>query len=541
MSGAPAPVSVAIVGAGPVGLTLANLLGTYGVDTVLLERNTATVEEPRAIAIDAESLRTMQAIDRYADLAPDLLLGFAVDYVNGRGTRLFGVDLGPTPYGHAQQNSFDQPWLERILADGLPRFPHVAARFGHVVEAVEAGVDTVLVRGRRADGVAFTVAARYVVACDGGRSPIRQGLGIAMRGRTAPQRWLVIDTVDPHLAEALPCRFFCDPRRPGMTLRKQRQKRRWEWMLMDGEAEADLLDDGMIQRLLAPHTRPAQVRIERKCVYTFHSLVADRYRAGRVLLAGDAAHMMPPFAGQGMNGGVRDAANLAWKLALVTRGQAGAALLDSYELERRKHVMAATALANQLGDLIQPTSRLRAALRDAFFFAVRHTPGGQRFLDRQLMGTLRAPRLRDGVFVPPRGATAAAPSLGGQMIVQPDVRGADGTLRPFDAVLGAWFAVVGYDADPAQALDAAARQAWQALGARFVHVVPRGGAAAGSAVEDASGALGAWFDTGRARFVAVRPDRFCAAAFSAAAAVAAASEFTALLCGHRLEGSPACA
>lgn len=528
-------IDVAIIGGGPVGMTLANLLGSYGVETALFERNPSTVDEPRAIAIDAESLRTMQALDLYETLAPDLLLGFAVDYINGRGTPLLHIELGQTPYGHAQQNSFDQPLLERALAAGLPRFPSVTTRFAHTVESFSAAPDGVTLRGRAAQGAAFETRARYLVGCDGGRSLVRQGLGIEMHGRTAPQRWLVIDTVDPHLADGMACRFFCDPRRPGMTLRKQHQKRRWEWMLMPGESEADLLDDRMIERLIAPHTRPAQVRLERKCVYTFHSLVADRYRDGRVLIAGDAAHMMPPFAGQGMNGGIRDAANLAWKLAAVVRGQADEPLLDTYQQERRGHVIAATALANRLGDMIQPTSRWRAALRDVFFFAVNRTERGRAALDRQMMGTLRAPRMRGGLILAPT-ASDPARALSGQMIVQPTMRRADGSQVPLDAVLGGWFALLGYGVDPSTALDAPALDVAAQLGVRLVHVTARGVAAQGAAAEDHSGALGEWFGDRAERFVLVRPDRFCAAQFTPASAATTLRQFAALL---RAAGEPA--
>ena len=501
---------VVIGGCGPVGMTLANLLGIHGVRTLVLERNPGTVEEPRAIAIDAEALRTMQNAGLYDAVAEDMLLGFHVDYVNGRGRGLFSISLSQTPYGHAQQNSFDQPLLERQLLGGLARFPHVEVRFGHAVESFESSADGVVVRGRRVDGEGFAVEGGYLVGCDGGRSAVRQHLGIEMRGHTAPQRWLVVDTRDPHLAETLECRFFCDPARPGMTLRKRHQKRRWEWMLMPGETEEQLLDDGMIQSLLHPHTRVEQVTIERKCVYTFHSIVADRYRVGRVLIAGDAAHMMPPFAGQGMNGGIRDALNLSWKLALVTRGLAGDSLLDTYETERRAHVIAATALANRLGALIQPTSRIRAGLRDLFFWALNLTRAGQRAFDRQLVGTLRAPRMSQGAVLPPGPGTG---SVAGQYIVQPKVRRAGGDEVELDSVLGPWFAVVGLNADPTETLPADTRATWERFGARLVHVVPRGTAPSGRSVEDVTGALASWLGSGGEPYAVIRPDKFCAAQF----------------------------
>ncbi len=518
---------IAIVGGGPVGMTLANLLGVYGVSAVVLERNPGTVEEPRAIAIDAESLRTMQAAGLYDAIAEDILLGFHVDYVNGAGRTLFGVDLAETPYGHAQQNSFDQPILERQLLAGLRRFAHIEMRFGHMVEGFTQTADGVVLHGRAAAGERFQLRADYLVGCDGGRSSVRQAVGISMLGQTAPQKWLVIDTFDPDLADTLECRFFCDPARPGMTLRKKHQMRRWEWMLLPGETDEQLLDDALIRSLIAPYTRPEQVRIQRKCVYTFHSLVAERYRVARVLLAGDAAHMMPPFAGQGMNGGIRDARNLAWKLALVVQGRASPRILDSYEVERRDHVIAATRLANRLAGFIQPASRWRALMRDLFFAAVHLTPLTRRAFERSLMSGIRVPRLEAGLFVP--AADGSGPPLAGQFLAQPLVRTAAGATVRLDEALGPGFALLGYDRDPEKLLNEAARNLWQELGAHIVCINPAGVQASGDAVEDVSGALAAWFGARTDRIAVIRPDRFCAAELQVGSAEATTAVFRSLL------------
>jgi len=516
---------VAIVGAGPVGLTLANLLGVYGVRTAVLERNATTVDEPRAIAIDAESLRTMQGAGLYDTVKDDLLSGFHVDYVNGRGKLLLAIDLNETPYGHARQSSFDQPLLERQLLEGAGRFAHCEVRFGHRVEALVQNLDDVELTGRDANGTAFRIEAEYVVGCDGGRSTIRQQLGIAMSGNTEPQRWLVIDTVDPQLDSGFTCRFFCDPARPAMTLKKRDRKRRWEWMLLPGEQEGDLLDEKRIQALLAPHTDPSQVRIERKCVYTFHSIVADRYRDGRVLIAGDAAHMMPPFAGQGLNGGIRDARNLSWKLPLVLTGLAGDGLLDTYEIERRDHVIHATRIANRLGAFIQPTSALRAWLRDVFFFGVNLLPFGQRRFDEFLAASLLVPRLPAGTFVP----AAAARGVAGAMLVQPRVTLANGDICALDELLGTGFAILGVGADPSHELANDVRAAWETIGARFVHVLASGPLTSADGAIDHSGRLHAWLHGSTARFLAVRPDKFVVAQFTATDAAKITNEAIALL------------
>lgn len=527
------PYDVAVCGAGPVGLTLANLLGVHGVRTLVLERKSTTVDEPRAIAIDAEALRTIQSAGLYGAVAADILLGFHVDYVNGRGKPLFGFQLARTPYAHAQQNSFDQPMLERQLVAGLARFPHVTLRFGHELTEFTPSAGGVAVRGVGPSGVAFQAAARFLVGCDGGRSRVRQGLGIEMRGRTAPQRWLVVDTLDPHLSETMDCRFFCDPRRPAMTLRKQHLRRRWEWMLLPGEQDSDLLDEATIRALLAPHTRVEQVSIERKCIYTFHSIVADRYRDGRVFIAGDAAHMMPPFAGQGMNGGIRDALNLSWKLALVARGIAGDGILDSYQEERRGHVIQATALANRLGGIIQPTSRVLAQVRDAFFWTVNRTAVGRRAFDRFLLGTLRVPRLARGLTV-----DTGREALVGQYVVQPEVRTPSGETVLLDTVLGPGFALLGYGVDPLQACDRATRAFWDRIGARSIAIFPATSARSGAAVIDTSGELGNWFGSAQGKVAVVRPDRFCAAVFDASSAAEVAGRFAQLLEATRPIAAP---
>lgn len=513
--------AVTIVGAGPVGLTLANLLGAAGVSTVLLERNPRTVDEPRAIAIDAESLRTMQSAGLYEAIRDDLLLGFDVDYVNGDGRTLFSITLTENPYGHALQNSFDQPLLERQLRLGLERFTTVEVCFEHTVQSVQQSPQQVVTRGRRSDCTDFSIESDYLIGCDGGRSLVRQMLGISMSGRTEPQRWLVIDTLDPMLDDSFACRFFCDPARPGMTIKKRHGKRRWEWMLLPGETDADLLDEWQIRSLLAPYTDVRQVKIERKCVYTFHSIVADRYREGRILLAGDAAHMMPPFAGQGMNGGIRDARNLAWKLALVTQGVANDALLDTYEAERRDHVIAATQLANQLGSFIQPTSQLRALARDLFFFAVGLTDVGKAALYRSISGSLRAPILPSSSFI----AAAARPHLAGQMLVQPLVTRPDGTIVLLDEILGTGFVILGFDLDPKRELDAATRRRWESLGARLLRV----GADATAEAIDHTGALAAWLGKARQQFLAVRPDKFVAGQFTNADAATQTEKILRLL------------
>ncbi len=389
----PANTQVLIVGGGPTGLTLANLLGTEGVDTVLIERNPGCVPEPRAIGIDGESLRTLQACGLIDTVLPTVKEGFVAEYINGAGEFLFSVDLKPRPYGYCLQNSFDQPTLERQLLAGLDRF-----------DCVQVFHETALATFKQdADGVTATLEdsgqelqADYLVACDGGRSGVRRQLDIAMEGDRLPQKWLVIDTVDPHLTGEPECRFFCDPQRPGMTLVRPGGERRWEWMLLPGESDEEMLDDSRIRELLAPHTDAAGVDIYRKCVYGFSAVVAERFSEGRVFLAGDAAHMTPPFAGQGLNAGIRDVRNLSWKLAGVLKGSLSAGLLESYQLERHDASREMVDIAVMLGDQIQPTDSAAAAERDAMFAEINKDPAAVKAFSADVVGPLQDVRMAQG-------------------------------------------------------------------------------------------------------------------------------------------------
>ena len=525
-------VQVAIVGSGPVGLTLANLLGLQGIRTTVIERNAAPADGPRAVVIDAESLRTMQAVGVYGQLEPDLLQGFQVDYVNERGRWLFGYENPVTAYGYATINSFDQPALESRLGEALARFPHVDVRLESEVESFRASADGVVVRGRGPGGSPFELAADFLVACDGARSRVREALGIRMAGDGTVQRWLVVDTVDPHLDDSIPCRFICGPARPGMTLRKRRQKRRWEWLALPGEREADLLEDDMIRSLIAAHTRPEQVTLERKRVYEFQSAVADCFRAGRVLLAGDAAHTLPPFAGQGMNSGVRDAANLAWKLALVVRGKATEKLLDTYATERREQVLRVNALAGRVGSLLQSTSHIGASVRDAFLSVINLAAHSRDWFQQWLIGWIVEPEIETGAIVPCEDKPGTVRPIVGRYLIQPPVRTSAGEHVLLDDVLGPGFALLGYDQAPRRALSDDVLAFWTDLGARLVRIVPRGGAAQqaeDNEVVDSTGDLASFFAGQENDVVAVRPDRFCAAQFSPAQAAEVTRAFRKLL------------
>lgn len=508
--------SVVICGAGPAGLTLAHLLGQQDVDVVLIEQLASTVTEPRAISIDGESLRTLQNIGLYSSFKDELLSGITADYVNGEGVHLFSVGgLEPQPYGYPIINSFDQPALDKHLAAQLATRNSVALHFNTTLQRFEQDDRGVRVYCHDADNNALEIDADYLVGCDGGRSSVRALLKIGMQGESNPQPWLVIDTVDPGLDEQMDCRFFCDPGRPGMTIRKRHGQRRWEWMLMPGESRENLLDDDNIRKIISPYTEADRVDIYRKRVYDFHAIIAERWRDKRVFLAGDAAHMTPPFAGQGLNSGFRDVTNLSWKLAAVVKGVAAPDILDSYETERREHAHELIETALNLGRQIQPIDAQQAAQRDAFFAELRGNSVALQAIQDDMLASLLMRSIAGGLAIGTNGESVA-----GRLLIQPEVTLTDGTTVLLDECLSSGFSIVGYDCDPAEVLDEDTLACWKQMGARSVAICSNARQGEFNWILDKSGKLGDWIGSDKPSILLIRPDKFCMVAAAPAAAAA---------------------
>ena len=368
-------VPVVIVGAGPTGLAAGNLLGQAGIETLILEQSAELCTFPRATAIDDEGLRICQSLGLGEQVLSHTLLDLSV-YYRSNGRLLARVAPQGRRNGYPFISTFYQPEFENILLHGLQRFSHVQTRFQHTVESLQQHEDEVVVTVRDADGSRQEITCAYLLACDGGKSTIRRMLNIAMRGTTYAQRWLVIDAVNDEAGEdtAPFATFFCDPQRPAMTILSPGQRRRWEFMLLPGETDATLLNDERIATLIKQTGYTAEPHITRKTIYTFHAARAASFSQGSIFLLGDAAHLMPPFGGQGMNSGLRDAHNLCWKLAMVLRGQANPRLLDTYQVERAPHVAAMIRLSTLLGNIIMPTRKPTAIVRDGIFHILNTIP-----------------------------------------------------------------------------------------------------------------------------------------------------------------------
>jgi 3-(3-hydroxy-phenyl)propionate hydroxylase len=507
---------VLIAGAGPTGLLTANLLGRAGVRVLVVERRPGAVEEPRAVSIDDEAVRALQG-------AGLLELASRGVVVPGTGTKYFGANghllayaRGPAapPFGHPVKNPIDQPEFERMLLEGLRRFPEVRVEFSATLLDFEQDDEGVTARVRYSDGSVRSIRARYLLGCDGGRSTVRRALGIRMTGTTFAEPWIVVDCVeDPH--DQRFAMHYGDPDRPRVIVPGRDGRCRYEFMLLPGEDPETASSLPFVRRLLKPHRgEVSPEQIVRSAVYTFHALVAARWREGRALLLGDAAHMMPPFAGQGLNSGIRDASNLAWKLAAVLRGRADHRLLDTYEAERRPHAEAIIRLSVRLGSIMMTTSRAKARLRDASLAAGKAVPALRRYLTD--MRYKPAPAYQDGLLV----RDPASGGLAGRMLPQPRVLLSDGDEVLLDDALGPWFSLVAVDPAEEDVFGGLRSELWEELGVSRVELKlgDRLPSALPSAVgvADADGLLESTLGSQRGRLMLLRPDRFVLGAFDPA-------------------------
>ena len=481
---------VAIIGLGPAGACLANLLGQRGLSVVVLEREAEIYPLPRAIHFDGEVMRIFQNAGLRAEVEAITRPGLkGMHFVNAAGETML-IRAGTAehgPHGCANNHYFHQPDLEAVLRRGLSRFASVQVRLNcEVTDVQEWGDQVQLSVTDRVRQTHDSVQARYVVGCDGARSLIRKVLNVQMKDLGLHQPWLVFDALLKPGAPELPSYTVqhCDPARPMTYCNVTGNRRRWEIMLMPGEVHEDMVKPENLWPLLAPWIRPEHADIERAVIYTFHSIIAEGWRKGRLMLAGDSAHQTPPFLGQGMCAGIRDVFNLAWKLDAVIRGKAAPDLLDTYESERSPHVDAFIALAVRLGDIIQTTDPALAQERDRKFKA------GQ-----PEIFSFPSPRLGPGVLMGDH-------PLVGQPMTQPRLD--SGQL--LDEVLRQDFAIIGLPSVLGQ-LDAATQAAWTAAGVQVL-------AATDKAMQD-------WLQAQQLQAIALRPDRYIQAVAHSAGEMAA--------------------
>ncbi|MFC3612819.1 bifunctional 3-(3-hydroxy-phenyl)propionate/3-hydroxycinnamic acid hydroxylase [Lutimaribacter marinistellae] len=460
-------VDVAIIGLGPTGLTLAHFLGKRGLSVKVFERDKEFYGRARAVYTDDECMRAWQWAGIADELAPDMIQDQVAQWVRPDGRVLSQMVLTDRPHGWPVMNFLYQPWLETKMESLIrERYPNVSLHRGVEVLGFEQDADGVTLRHRPVDGAdEQTTRATYLVACDGGRSKTREeGLGIKMTGGSFPERWLVIDLevedADTTLRHLPYFSFVCDPERPIVNCPQPGAHHRFEFMLNEDDDKEEWESDEKVRSLLSRFIDPNKAKVLRKLVYTFNALNAEQWRKGRVILAGDAAHMTPQFMGQGMSSGIRDAANIAWKLDMILRGQAGDALLDSYMSERRPHAQSMIDVSIMMMKVVSVRSRLLAALRNSAMVAAGKLPWVKGELRR---GAFKpGPDFRKGRFWGlPRDRRNGAE---GRLIPQPQVRSFLGKITRADDVLGEGFSLIGIGTDPWAELSDAAKLRWQGIG-----------------------------------------------------------------------------
>ncbi|MBC56635.1 MAG: monooxygenase [Confluentimicrobium sp.] len=492
---------VGIVGYGPSGVSAANFLGALGVSTLAIERYEDIYSRARAITVNDWTMRIFQSVGLDEALEKGMDITHSLRWIDYDGNELMRMGFPPSDMGHASAYSIYQPEMEKTLREGAERFAdHVSVQFGQEVTGITQDAEGVTLELTDCKtGARETKRVRYVLACDGGSSTMREQLGIQLVGDTLETRWIVIDAQvkrwwpDRHVLT-----FWSDKKRPVVDVALSMGNHRWEIPLGPNDKDSDFATHDQIWRLLETlGVSKDNVEIHQHAFYNHHIRHAERWRDGRVFLLGDAAHMMPPWAGAGMQSGVRDAQNISWKLAGVLGGTLPESVLDTYEAERAPDVERYTQIAIQLGRII------KQELTEEELAAMQPPPDAE----PELPPLLQPPALAGGWL-----SAGTNPAVGA-LLPQPRAAGSDGKLGLLDDVLGSGFLVLGADLDPASVLSPEEKRGWEALGARFIALRSADQHSQSETdVIDIDGTLIAWLHARGADVVALRPDRFIAAA-----------------------------
>ncbi|GII86957.1 3-(3-hydroxyphenyl)propionate hydroxylase [Sphaerisporangium siamense] len=497
---------VAIVGYGPTGVIAALTLAKYGVSAVALERDEDIYPRARAVTVNDWTMRIFQDLGVDERIEKKIDPQRALRWVTYDGTEIMRVEHPPSTLGRRPRfYNIYQPTMEvELRAAARDHGDRVAVHYGAEVTGVDQDADGVTVAWTHtATGERRTVRARYAIGADGGSSTVRGQVGCRLLGDTGDVTWVVIDC---RVKRWWPDRdfltFWSDKERPVVDIALSAGNHRWEIPLKPDESPADYPTSAEVWPLLkALGVTEKDVEIHQHAFYKHHTRMADTWRRGRVFLAGDAAHLMPPWAGAGMQTGMRDAHDLGWKLARVIKGELPESWLDTYEAERRPNAAFYTALATQLGRVIKQelSEEEQAAMNAVPEDTV--TP---------FEPPLTAPPVLAGGWI--RGPLGDA-SIVGRMIPQPIAGDAIGRMARLDDLLGDGFVLLGDDVDPATLLTAEEKADWDALGARYVAVRPKTAYTQGPGeLIDLDEVLLPWLRRYGARAVALRPDRFVAAA-----------------------------
>ncbi len=497
---------VVIVGGGPVGIMAANLLGIYGIKVLVLERELSFYTYPRVVSIDDEVLRAFQIVDLAEAQMQDMLLDVNVEIFSRQGKVLFATAKPKSRgLGFSRAATVLQQLIEEKLRTGLKRFAQVELKLGHNVEAITCTEKGVSLAVSTADGTKVEVTAQYLLGCDGGKSTIRKQCDIKLLGSDQIDTWLVVDLIGE---TSLPTtiKIFGGAMRPAVMVPLPHRYQRWEFRLFAGEDHLSLEQDReQVMQWISAKLPIGKFEIIRQRIYRQSTKIAASFQQGRVFLLGDAAHLMPPFAGQGLCSGVRDATNLCWKLAMVIKGEARANILTTYELERRPHIMHTLQGTKFAGAIFFPKTRGREILRDSLLKLLNLFSVIKRKLDHDTVKP--SPVCEKGLLIKTKYA--------GLMLLQPYVKNSVGAIALMDEVLGKGFALVGVDVDPRHYMDNACEQFWYGLNAKVVQLAMNSSVSIAKEgifllLEDQSKEITNWFSNHLGSVIVLRPDRYIA-------------------------------
>lgn len=493
---------VVIIGYGPSGVSAANFLGSRGVRAIAFERAESIYARARAVTVNDWTLRCFQSVGLDEALKAGMDKTHSLRWVTYGGQELRRVAFGPGEMGHEPSYAIYQPAMEQTLRDGAARYADdIEVRYRTEVTGLTQDADGVtLTTTDAASGACATVRARYAMACDGGSSPTREWLGIQLLGDTVDTRWVVIDAkVKRWWPNRHILTFWSDKARPVVDIALAKGNHRWELPLAPHESESDFATHDQLWTLLATMgVTPENVEIHQHAFYKHHIRSAERWRDGRVLLVGDAAHLMPPWAGQGMQSGIRDAYNLSWKLAEILAGRLSDDVLDTYQLERAPDVEQYTMMSVGLGRII------KQELSETEMRAMQPPPGA-----KAESAPIASPSITKGWMTgKARGSRAV-----GKVIPQPEMVASNGRIALLDQLIGNGFVLLGDGIDPRTVLDEHERAQWDCLHASYRTILsPDKHSTDDDDLIDVAGTLQAWMRKHGTRVVALRPDRFVAAA-----------------------------
>lgn len=491
---------VLVVGYGPTGAIAALLLAREGLKVTLVDKAWEIFDRPRAIGLDHEAMRVLQFCGVADKLFPKLRVYQGSFWVGAQGQtiREFSPMTAPYPLAWPPNMTFVQPEFEGLLREAAESTPGLQVKLGHELSHIEEGADGVVATVKNLnDDTELQIKARYVVGADGARSAVRKSLGIELEDLGFSEWWVVIDAlVDPgHDYGNRNC-YFCYPERPGCYVVGPGRLRRWEFRIRPEEDPQQFQSDEQILKVLGQRVDTSHLKLWRSAVFRFHTLNAQEWRQGRIFLAGDAAHQTPPHLGQGMVSGIRDAANIAWKIAMVERG-GDESLFDTYREERRPHFESLVRTAKEHGETVGILDKELARQRDLRLAAEaqdRDTP-----LTRQSL----IPPLKAGLFADFDN------SAHGKLFIQLELQAAEGK-RYIDDQRQPRFQIYTDKPDVLGALSEDARRQWARLGGETI-LSASAASTCGAQVEcvqEAVPKLSAWLEQHGACAAIVRPDRY---------------------------------